>query len=156
MQNTGQIFIHDIWKSVLLSAKWRLRKAGVSNAQVHHDKPKLWKQLKWKCHWILLDVPCTGTGVMRRNPDMKWKFSEQKLWELILVQEQIVKEVLPMLRKGGRIVYTTCSLLPQENILQVANICKKYGLELENSSHFQTLPKSWGMDGFFSATLINN
>ena len=85
---------------------------------------------------------------------MKWKFSNTKLQELVLIQDQIIKEVIPMLRKGGKIVYSTCSILPQENLMQVANACKKYGLELEGNSHFQTLPKKNGMDGFFSATLI--
>lgn len=86
---------------------------------------------------------------------MKWKFSLKRLQELILVQDQIVKEVIPCLRKGGRIVYTTCSILPQENLMQVTNMCeKKYGLELENGTHFHTIPESNGMDGFFSATLV--
>lgn len=154
MQNTGQIFLHDIRKPVIMQAKKRFRKAGISNAQVHHDKTKLWKQLKRKCHWILLDVPCTGTGVLRRNPDQKWKFSEARLKELVLVQDQIIKEVIPMMRPGGRIVYSTCSILPQENLMQVAHACKKYGLELEDGNHFQTLPKAGGMDGFFAATLV--
>jgi len=102
----------------------------------------------------MLDVPCSGTGTLRRNPDMKWKFSPKKLQELVMVQDQIVKEVIPCLRKGGKIVYTTCSILPQENLMQVANLWDKYGLELENGKHFQVLPESNGKDGFFSATLI--
>jgi 16S rRNA (cytosine967-C5)-methyltransferase len=71
-----------------------------------------------------------------------------------MVQEQLVKEVIPMLRQEGKIVYTTCSILPQENLHQVANLCKKFDLELDGSVHFETFPKSNGMDGFFSATLV--
>lgn len=70
----------------------------------------------------MLDVPCTGTGTLRRNPDQKWKFSHNRLQELLTVQEQIVKEVIPMLRQDGKIVYTTCSILPQENLMQINNI----------------------------------
>ena len=154
MHNKGQIFVHDIRKGVLMQAQKRFKRAGITNYQTHSDKVALWKQLKRKCNWILLDVPCSGTGTLRRNPDMKWKFSTNRLQELIFVQDQIVKEVIPWLRKGGRIVYTTWSILPQENLMQVANIWEKYGLELENGKHFQVLPQSNSMDGFFSATLI--
>ena len=73
----------------------RFKRANLHNVQVHSDKKQLWKQLKRKCHWIMLDVPCSGTGTLRRNPDMKWKFSPKKLQELLMVQEQIVKEVVP-------------------------------------------------------------
>ena len=75
----------------------RFKRANLQNYQIHSDKQKLWKLLKRKWNWIMLDVPWTGTGTFRRNPDMKWKFSYKRLQELILVQDQIVKEVLPML-----------------------------------------------------------
>ena len=85
MHNSGQIYLHDIRKGVLLQAKQRLRRAGVQNAQVHGDKVKLRKLLKGRVDWMLLDVPCTGSGVMRRNPDMKWKFTVEKMNELLKV-----------------------------------------------------------------------
>ena len=85
MQNTGQIYVHDIRKSIVIQAKQRLRRAGVQNAQVHTDKVKLREILKGKCDWVLLDVPCSGSGVLRRNPDMKWKFNIDKLNELLKV-----------------------------------------------------------------------
>jgi 16S rRNA C967 or C1407 C5-methylase (RsmB/RsmF family) len=56
-----------------------LRRAGIQNCQVHDDKEKLKKVLKGKCDWVMLDVPCTGSGVMRRNPDMRWKFTIEKM-----------------------------------------------------------------------------
>ena len=61
-----------------------------------------------------------------------------------------------MLRKGGKIVYSTCSVLPHENQLQVKHACEKYNLSVEDNAMFQTMPKLGGMDGFFSATLIKN
>lgn len=85
MHNTGQIFVHDIRKSVLLQAKQRLKRAGVQNAQVHHDKVKLANLLKNKVDWMLLDVPCTGSGVLRRNPDSKYKFTIERMQELIKI-----------------------------------------------------------------------
>lgn len=79
MHNTGQIYVHDIRKSVLMQAKQRLKRAGVQNAQVHSDKVKLRTMLKGRVDWVMLDVPCTGSGVLRRNPDLKWKFSLEKM-----------------------------------------------------------------------------
>ena len=71
-----------------------------------------------RCDWVLLDVPCSGSGVLRRNPDLKWKFNLEKLAELTKVQELILNESLYFLRnEHSRIVYATCSVLPEENIL---------------------------------------
>jgi 16S rRNA C967 or C1407 C5-methylase (RsmB/RsmF family) len=77
--------------------------------------------------------------------------------ELIKVQEMILEESLHFLRNDkSKIVYSTCSIFPEENIIQVARFCEKHNFKLEDGSKFQTLPTSKGMDGFFSATLIPN
>ena len=103
----------------------------------------------------MLDVPCSGSGVLRRNPDLKWKFSVEKLEEVRKVQELILEESLHFLRDGNsKIVYCTCSILPEENTLQVAKFCDKHGFKMEEDSYFLTMPHSNGMDGFFSATLV--
>jgi 16S rRNA (cytosine967-C5)-methyltransferase len=92
---------------------------------------------------------------MRRNPDMKWKFSTARMNEIIKVQELILEESLFFLKnERSKIVYSTCSLLPEENLMQVIKFCDKHSFQLEDGAHFTTLPKSRGMDGFFSATLI--
>ena len=85
---------------------------------------------------------------------MKWKFSLNRLEELIEVQEKIFEESLYFLKQDGRIAYTTCSILQEENLNQVVKFCQKYGMKIENENIFQTLPKSKQMDGFFSVTLI--
>ena len=108
-----------------------------------------------KCDWVLLDVPCSGSGTIRRNPDMKWKFSLNRLEELIYTQEKIFEESLYFRKHNGKIVYTTCSIFPEENLNQVVKFCNKYGMKIENDNVFQTLPKSKQMDGFFSVTLVN-
>ena len=111
--------------------------------------------MKQKCDWVLLDVPCSGSGVLRRNPDLKWKFSMDKLHELCKVQELILDESRWFLRnENSKIVYCTCSILPEENIVQVAKFCDKHGFQMEDDSYFLTLPQSGGMDGFFSVTLV--
>jgi 16S rRNA (cytosine967-C5)-methyltransferase len=137
----------------LVEARRRLRRAGVNNYQLHNDKIQLKEILRNKCDWILLDVPCSGSGTLRRNPDLKWKFSIEKLDELITVQQKILSEAVEMLKPKGKIVYVTCSLIQEENLSQVVKFCKEYGFKIENEKIFQTVPKSRQMDGFFSVTL---
>jgi len=149
----GQIFIHDIRKHILLEAKKRLRRAGVQNYQLIQRKDELFRDFKGKFDWILLDVPCSGSGTMRRNPDLKWKFSYDKLEEYINIQEKIFEETLNLIKPNGRIVYITCSLFQEENMNQIIKFQKKYGVKIENNSIFQTVPISNKMDGFFSVTL---
>ena len=116
---------------------------------------ELRQKLRQKCDWVLLDVPCTGSGVLRRNPDLKWKFSLEKLEELRKVQELILDESLHFVKgPKSKIVYCTCSILPEENILQVAKFCDRHGFKMEDDAYFLTMPKSNGMDGFFSVTLV--
>lgn len=150
----GQIFLHDIRKNILLEAKKRLRRAGVQNYQLVQNKDDLFENYKGKFDWILLDVPCSGSGTLRRNPDLKWKFSFEKLEELLNVQQKIFEESLQLLKPNGKIVYITCSLFQEENMNQVVKFMKKFGVKLDNNSIFQTVPTSKKMDGFFSASLM--
>lgn len=149
MQGSGQIFLHDIRPFALQEGRKRLRRAGVQNAQIvlPDDEPKL-KKLKKKMDWVLVDVPCSGTGTLRRNPDMKWKFSEEMLKRLMGQQRAIFEKALSFMHPEGRIVYGTCSILNEENQDQIAHFMKTYQLELEKEP-FQTLPSVGGMDGFF-------
>lgn len=150
MQNKGQIFLHDIRKHSLLDARKRLRRAGIQNAQiVVGDDPKL-KKLKKNMDWVLVDAPCTGTGTIRRNPDMKWKFNEDLLKNMVSQQRVIFERALSYLKPNGHIVYATCSLLKAENQEQIAHFIKTYGLELTQPP-FESLPVRGGMDGFFGA-----
>ncbi len=152
-QGKGQVFIHDIRKNIMVEARRRLRRAGIQNYQLNYDKDSIKNTLKNKCDWVILDVPCSGSGTVRRNPDLKWKFSIEKLEETLKVQESILVESLELVKPKGKIVYVTCSLLQEENISQIYKFCKKYGLRIENDVVFQTVPKSRKMDGFFSVTL---
>lgn len=152
MQNTGQIFLHDIRPRVLEDSKKRLRRAGIQNAQVAlAGDPKLPK-LKKKMDWVLVDAPCSGTGTMRRNPDMKWSFTEETLPRLIGQQRTIFERALSFMKPGGRIVYATCSILTEENESQLAHFTKTYSLKVEGEP-FKTTPSDGGMDGFFGAVL---
>jgi len=152
MQNSGQIFLHDIRKNALAEAKIRLRRAGVQNAQiVHAEDEKRLKKLKKKMDVVLVDAPCSGTGTMRRNPDMKWSFSEESVRRLIGEQRTIFEKALSFMHPKGKIIYATCSILNEENQNQMHHFMKTYGLQLVEEP-FQSFPQEGGMDGFFAAT----
>ncbi|WP_079989384.1 RsmB/NOP family class I SAM-dependent RNA methyltransferase [Candidatus Protochlamydia phocaeensis] len=152
MQHTGQIYVHDIRPYALQEARKRLKRAGIQNSQILlPDSPHLAK-LKKKMNWVLVDAPCTGTGTLRRNPDMKWKFDEHTLARLIGQQRMIFERALSFLRPDGRIVYGTCSILKEENQQQLEHFLKTYQLRIEGDV-FQSFPAPGGMDGFFGVVL---
>ncbi len=150
MKGSGQIYLHDIRKHILYEARKRLKRAGIENSQLlFPDAPHL-KKLKKKMDWVLADAPCTGTGTIRRNPDMKWKFTEEMLKRLVSEQRVIFEKALSFVKPGGHIVFGTCSLLKEENEMQVAHFLKTYPIELVGEP-FSSLPTRGGMDGFFGA-----
>ncbi|KAL4491385.1 hypothetical protein ABPG72_008041 [Tetrahymena utriculariae] len=157
LRGTGQIYLHDTRDYILLEAKKRFNKAGIQNVQfqtqesLNNNKNKLLK----KFDWVVCDVPCTGTGTLRRNPDLKYKFSRNRLKYFVDLQASVFKEALPFVKpKTGKIVYSTCSLLQEENIFQITKFCKEFNLEIVDGKHFQTIPsKDVEMDGFFCAVL---
>lgn len=152
MRQGGQLYLHDIRAHALQDAKKRLRRAGVFNSQLLlSDSPNI-KKLKKKMDWVLVDAPCSGTGTLRRHPEMKWRFNEENLISLIGQQRMIFERALSFLKPGGCIVYGTCSLLEEENEQQVRHFLDVYDLELAEP-FFQSLPESGGMDGFFGAIL---
>lgn len=152
MQNKGQIYLHDIRPYALLEARKRLKRAGIQNNQLlNPDSPNLSK-LKKKMNWVLVDAPCSGTGTLRRNPDMKWKFDQAMLTRLISQQRVIFEKALSFMHPKGKIVYATCSLLKEENQIQLDHFLKTYQLQLDKDP-FQSFPSIGGMDGFFAVVL---
>jgi 16S rRNA (cytosine(967)-C(5))-methyltransferase len=150
MQGRGQIYLHDIRPFALQEAKKRLKRAGIQNAQVLLPDAAHKSQLHHSMDWVLVDAPCSGTGTLRRNPDMKWKFDPEMVKRLTLLQREIFKEALAFLKPGGHIVYATCSVLPQENEEQVALFLNEFPLKLVDTP-LQTFPQTGSMDGFFGA-----
>ncbi len=148
LQERGQLFLHDIRPAILQEAKKRLKRAGIQNAQpLPHDSPNKMK-IRGKMDWVLVDAPCSGTGTLRRNPDMKWKFDEAMIERLVAEQRQIFKEALLYLKPDAHIVYATCSILSQENTDQAAYFLEHHCLE-QVGEPFSTFPVEGGMDGFF-------
>ncbi len=142
MQGKGQIYLNDNRPQALQEARKRLRRAGVQNAQFVLPRKKV--------DWILLDVPCSGSGSLRRNPDAKWKIDSSMIERLIKEQREILKVALPYLKSGGKLVYATCSIFPEENESQVAHFLSAHPLTLEKEPQM-FFPKENGMDGFFAA-----
>jgi 16S rRNA C967 or C1407 C5-methylase (RsmB/RsmF family) len=103
--------------------------------------------------WVLVDAPCSGSGTLRRNPDMKWKFDLARLPLTVQEQRKIFAEALEYLHPKGHIVYATCSLLPQENQRQAAYFAQTHSLKIVQE--FQSLPEEGGMDGFYGVVFIN-
>lgn len=147
MKNKGQIFLHDIREHVLYEAKKRLKRAGVQNAQLLFPKKKKLQRLM---DWVLVDAPCSGSGTLRRNPDMKWKFTLPMLERLVDQQREIFAEALNFLKPGGKIVFATCSIFEQENKNQVEYFLKHHPIKLIGEP-LTLFPKQNANDGFFGA-----
>lgn len=148
MQGRGQIYLHDIRPWVLVEAKKRLKRAGIQNAQVHSSDSFQSKILKGKMDWVLVDAPCSGTGTLRRNPDMKWKFDPAMIERIAKEQREIFSQAIEYLKPKGYIVYATCSILPQENEDQANYFLERFSLR-QVAPYFFSFPMPGKMDGFF-------
>lgn len=152
LKGTGQIYLHDVREKALLEAKKRLNRAGVQNVQWMSADSKRLKALKGKMDWVFVDAPCSGSGTLRRNPDMKWRLTREEVERLVSLQRTIFEEALSYLKPKGKIVYATCSLFSQENEEQIDYFTKQFSLKLIGIP-FKLLPTLNGPDGFFGAVL---
>lgn len=152
MKNKGKIISLDVEAFKLEELKKRARRAGAFNIETRPiENGKTIKALSAKADKLLLDVPCSGLGVLKRNPDAKWKLSLETIGRTKLLQQQILSDYAAMLKPGGSLVYSTCSILPSENQEQV-----KIFLEANKSYLLlkeRTLLPSHGFDGFYMALL---
>lgn len=173
MENKGRITACDVSAPRLEGALKRLRRAGVHNAETHLLTPgDRWaKRRAAGFERVLVDAPCTGTGTWRRNPDARTRTTETDLAELLIKQREILDTSAQLVRPGGRLVYATCSLLPEENELQVEAFLERHPgfkpVPLERAwaeaglSGSPPCPGPWmalspaahGTDGFFAAVL---
>jgi 16S rRNA (cytosine967-C5)-methyltransferase len=165
MQNQGHILAWDTKPARLKQMLPRLARAGVSNVQSRLLKPKrdsFVERHKNTADWVLADVPCSGTGTWRRNPDLKWRTEPSDLERAIDLQCRIMEHAACCLKPGGRLVYVTCSILEQENERQVAQFLEtnpKFSVEpIANSvgvegPYLRLYPHLHQTDGFFGAVL---
>jgi 16S rRNA (cytosine967-C5)-methyltransferase len=118
MRNTGRLYAFDTAAHRLDALKPRLARSGLSNvhpAAIAHERDDRIKRLAGKIDRVIVDAPCSGLGTLRRNPDLKWRQSPQSVAEMTLKQAAILQSAARLLKPGGRLVYATCSVLPQEN-----------------------------------------
>jgi len=122
MKNKGRLVACDTHAARSERAVQRLRRAGVHNVTRHvleGEGDKWLKRQKGTFDRVLVDAPCSGSGTWRRNPDAKWRLTETGLLELVALQGKILTQASTLVKPGGRLVYATCSLLPEENERQV-------------------------------------
>ena len=118
MRNTGRLYALDVSAHRLEQLKPRLARSGLSNvypSQIAHERDERVKRLAGKVDRVLVDAPCSGLGTLRRNPDLKWRQSPKAIEELRAKQDAILASAARLLKPGGRLVYATCSILPEEN-----------------------------------------
>lgn len=153
LKNSGKILALDIEEWKLSELKRRAKRAGIHCVETRLIKNnKVVKRLAGSCDRLLLDVPCSGLGVLKRNPDAKWKIDSSFIQRMILTQRDILNRYSIMVKDGGKLIYSTCSILPSENSEQIAYFCNE-------NSHFQLeeelsiSPADSPFDGFYMARL---
>ena len=153
MQNKGQLIAMDIYESKLKKLKVRARRNGVHNVDTRLiDSTKPIKKLHNKADRVLIDAPCSGLGVLRRNPDTKWKLQPEFLEHIRKTQQELLTKYSKMVKPGGKLVYATCSVLPSENQNQVQQFLESQS-EFEFVSDQKILASTSGYDGFYMALL---
>jgi 16S rRNA (cytosine967-C5)-methyltransferase len=171
MQSLGRLYAFDVSDKRLAGLKPRLRRSGLSNVHPQRidseNDPKV-KRLAGKIDRVLVDAPCSGFGTLRRNPDLKIRQTPQSVAELAAKQAAILEGAGRLPKSGGRLVYATCSFLPEENEavveaflnrhseyrrLDCAALLAEQRIPLDTGPFLRLLPHRHGCDGFFAAAL---
>ena len=155
MENKGLLIAMDIYESKLKKLKVRARRNGVHNFDMRViDSTKPIKKLHNKADRVLIDAPCSGLGVLRRNPDAKWKLEPEFLDRIRGVQADVLQQYSKIVKPGGKLVYATCSVLPSENQDQVNNfLASEIGKKFTFVEDKKIFAHESGYDGFYMALL---
>jgi 16S rRNA (cytosine967-C5)-methyltransferase len=171
MRSEGRLYAFDVSAARLAHMKPRLKRSGLSNVHpqlIDGERDARVRRLAGKIDRVLVDAPCTGFGTLRRNPDLKWRQSAEGMRALQEKQARILRAAAHLVKPGGRLVYATCSLLPEENQDIVAaflgeqsvfrsvpcrDILAAQGIALDTGVFFEVFPHVHGTDGFFGAVL---
>lgn len=181
MRSRGDLYASDVRQRALRELERRARRAGARNIRIipltgagpsNAVAPEI-QRLQGKADAVLVDAPCSGTGVLRRNPEVAWKLTPQLLAKFTEEQARILANYAPLVRPGGRLVYATCSLLPQENehrvrafleqhpdfsLVPAPEVLARQGVSLpgQTDAFLRLEPASVGTDGFFAAVLVRS
>ena len=155
MENKGQLIAMDIYENKLNELKRRARRNDIFNIETRViDSTKVIKKLIDKADKVLIDAPCSGLGVLRRNPDAKWKLQPEFMDKIRTTQKELLDSYSRMVKPGGQLVYATCSILPSENELQVkAFLGREEGKDFTLLSEEKIMPSKSGFDGFYISLL---
>ena len=153
MENKGQIIALDIYEHKLKELKKRARRDGVHNIDIRPiESTKTIKKLKNSADRVLIDAPCSGLGVLKRNPDAKWKLQPEFIEEIKETQADILDTYSKIVKEGGKMVYATCSILPSENEEQISKFLKNHP-DFKLVKDQKISPAQTGFDGFYMALL---
>ena len=155
MKNQGRIFALDPHPIKLDQLKIRAKRNGISNIQtLDTHTPDFFNQQQDTADVVLIDAPCSGLGVLRRNPAAKWHMNPEKIKKVELLQRDILQKNAPLVKKGGALVYATCSIFPNENQYQIKHFLESdLGSEFELIKEKTYLTHQTGFDGFYLARL---
>ena len=171
MNNTGRLYAMDVSEKRLANIKPRIARAGVGNItpqRLDHERDLRLKKLWNKADRVLVDAPCSGLGTLRRNPDLKYRQSNASIDELVTLQARILDSAAHLVKRGGYLVYATCSILAEENQNQIQNflanhaefslvncgdLLKSNKIELDTGEFLQLNPATHHTDGFFAAVM---
>jgi 16S rRNA (cytosine967-C5)-methyltransferase len=171
MRSTGRLYAFDVSDRRLAKLKPRLARSGLSNVHpvmISGENDTKVKRLAGKIDRVLVDAPCSGLGTLRRNPDLKWRQTPESVAELARKQADILGGAARLVKPGGRLVYATCSILPEENEgvvdaflaahpeflrLSAAEVLTKQGITIDCGEDMRLAPHLHGTDGFYAAVL---
>jgi len=155
MENKGQVIALDIYANKLNELKRRAKRNGAFNIETRPiESTKVVKKLYDKADRVLIDAPCSGLGVLRRNPDAKWKLQPEFIDNIKITQQDILQQYSRIVKAGGKLVYATCSILPSENKNQVDTfLSSELGKDFTFIKDKSILSHTSGYDGFYMALL---
>jgi 16S rRNA (cytosine967-C5)-methyltransferase len=171
MRSQGRLYAFDVAEKRLAKLKPRLARSGLSNVhpvRIESENDIKIKRLAGKLDRVLVDAPCSGLGTLRRNPDLKWRQTPEAVAELTVKQSAILHAASGLVKKGGRLVYATCSLLDAENesvvskflaqhpefvALSAEEVLRKQDIDIACGERLRLLPHQHGTDGFFAAVM---
>ena len=156
MKNKGRIVALDVLERKLTQAKLRFRRAGLHNIEtktLKSENDKWVKRHKGHFNLVLIDAPCTGTGTWRRDPYRRWRMLGPEISELVPIQRKILDSACRLVKPGGRLVYSTCSLLLEENENQIEAFLGDHPEFSAKGEFLQLTPALHDTDGFFAAVL---